>query len=179
MLFRSGDLVGGHAYTVSGYNSSTGKFTLHNPWGFSHPAPLTWSQLVSSCSAFVVVNPSTPTATSSPLGGLSVSARVWSAVTRPAGLTWSDAGNAGTTDTESDWLDEGSASDSSSIAVSLTGQTELNPAGLIGLALTVEERPELEMLSRVNELLETLTPEAGMFYFFDPGFADLSAEVPR
>jgi hypothetical protein len=61
-----GDLVGGHAYTVSSYHSSTGRFTLHNPWGFSHPAPLTWSQLVSSCSAFVVVNPTSSGVASAP-----------------------------------------------------------------------------------------------------------------
>jgi len=66
-----GDLVGGHAYTVSGYNSSTGRFTLHNPWGFSHPAPLTWSQLVSSCSAFVVVNPTSSGVASAPVWNFS------------------------------------------------------------------------------------------------------------
>lgn len=50
-------LVGGHAYSVTAYSAATGKFTLHNPWGVSHPGPLTWSQLVSGCSAFVAVNP--------------------------------------------------------------------------------------------------------------------------
>lgn len=66
------DLVGGHAYTVSSYNSSTGRFTLHNPWGFSHPAPLTWSQLVSSCSAFVVVNPTSSGVASAPVWNFSL-----------------------------------------------------------------------------------------------------------
>lgn len=63
-------LVGGHAYTVTSYNSISGKFTLHNPWGTSHPAALTWSQLVSSCTAFVTVNP---------FGSSTAAAPVWSA----------------------------------------------------------------------------------------------------
>lgn len=53
----AGGLVGGHAYTVSGYNASTDTFTLHNPWGTSHPSQLTWSQLQSNCSMFTVANP--------------------------------------------------------------------------------------------------------------------------
>ncbi len=57
----AGGLVGGHAYTVTGYNASTQTFTLVNPWGTSHPAPLTWTQLQSNCSMFVVANPSTTT----------------------------------------------------------------------------------------------------------------------
>jgi hypothetical protein len=50
-------LVGGHAYVVTGYNASTDRFTLFNPWGSTHPAPLTWQQLQSNCSMFVVANP--------------------------------------------------------------------------------------------------------------------------
>lgn len=59
-------LVGGHAYTVSSYSAGTGKFTLHNPWGTSHPIPLTWSQLVGSCTAFVTVNPQGSSVASAP-----------------------------------------------------------------------------------------------------------------
>ncbi len=54
----SGGLVGGHAYTVAGYNASTDTFTLFNPWGTSHPAPLTWAQLQSNCSMFTVADAS-------------------------------------------------------------------------------------------------------------------------
>ena len=54
----AGGLVGGHAYTVVGYNASTDTFTLHNPWGTWQPSQLTWSQLQSSCSMFTVANPS-------------------------------------------------------------------------------------------------------------------------
>lgn len=50
-------LVGGHAYVVTGYNASTDRFTLFNPWGNTHPTPLTWQQLQSNCSMFVVTNP--------------------------------------------------------------------------------------------------------------------------
>ena len=53
----AGGLVGGHAYTVAGYNASTDTFTLHNPWGTSHPTQLTWSQLQSNCSMFTVADP--------------------------------------------------------------------------------------------------------------------------
>ena len=30
-------LYGSHAYAVTGYNASTGDFTLYNPWGFDQP----------------------------------------------------------------------------------------------------------------------------------------------
>ena len=49
-------LFGSHAYIVTGYTSTTGKFSLYNPWGTSHPAPLTWAQLQSDCSMFVATN---------------------------------------------------------------------------------------------------------------------------
>jgi hypothetical protein len=38
-------LVGGHAYTVLSYNTSTRLYTLYNPWGHSQPNALTWAQL--------------------------------------------------------------------------------------------------------------------------------------
>jgi plastocyanin len=52
----AGGLVGSHAYIVTGYNSSTDTFTLHNPWGVAHPTPLTWAQLQANCSKFTVTN---------------------------------------------------------------------------------------------------------------------------
>jgi len=61
----TGGLNSSHAYIVTGYRSSTGKFTLYNPWGTSHPAPLTWAQLQSNCSMFVVTNTSTLTCVAS------------------------------------------------------------------------------------------------------------------
>jgi hypothetical protein len=40
-------VVGSHAYAVVGYNASTGRFTLFNPWGIHYGTlSLTWSQLV-------------------------------------------------------------------------------------------------------------------------------------
>jgi hypothetical protein len=45
-------LYGNHAYNVIAYNSSTGKFTLYNPWGSNQPSQVTWSQLVSYCDGF-------------------------------------------------------------------------------------------------------------------------------
>jgi hypothetical protein len=47
-------LVGGHAYAVIGYDASTQKFTLYNPWGTNQPGALSWSQLQTSCGVFVV-----------------------------------------------------------------------------------------------------------------------------
>jgi hypothetical protein len=38
-------LYGNHAYDVLSYSSSTGKFTLYNPWGCCQPQQLTWTQL--------------------------------------------------------------------------------------------------------------------------------------
>ena len=54
----TGGLVGGHAYTVAGYNAATDTFTLFNPWGTSHPSPLTWAQLQANCSMFTVADAS-------------------------------------------------------------------------------------------------------------------------
>ena len=51
-------LYGSHAYTVTGYNVSTDTFTLYNPWGTSHPSPLSWAQLQANCSMFTVTDPS-------------------------------------------------------------------------------------------------------------------------
>ncbi|WP_341525984.1 C2 family cysteine protease [Nostoc sp. UHCC 0302] len=36
---------GGHALAVTSYNSSTGRFHLHNPWGSNH-LDLTWQELI-------------------------------------------------------------------------------------------------------------------------------------
>lgn len=52
----AGGLYGSHAYIVTGYTASTGTFTLFNPWGTSHPTPLSWAQLQANCSMFVVTN---------------------------------------------------------------------------------------------------------------------------
>jgi hypothetical protein len=64
-------LVEGHAYTVVGYNSKTGLFTLHNPWGNApqeppvppaktspptQPVGLTWAELNADCDQFAIGN---------------------------------------------------------------------------------------------------------------------------
>jgi hypothetical protein len=55
-------LYGDHAYAIIGYSSSTGAFTLYNPWGFDQPpAPLTWAQLQQDCDLFTVANPANST----------------------------------------------------------------------------------------------------------------------
>ena len=53
-----GGLFGSHAYAVIGYNSSTGLFTLYNPWGMDQPNLLSWSQLEATTDGFVVTDPS-------------------------------------------------------------------------------------------------------------------------
>jgi hypothetical protein len=56
-------LYGNHAYNVLSYNSSTGKFTLYNPWGCCQPSQLTWSQLSVNADSFAATSTaSTPAA---------------------------------------------------------------------------------------------------------------------
>ncbi len=50
-------MVGPHAYMVTGYNASTDKFQLYNPWGTTHPGPLSYAQLRASGQCFVVADP--------------------------------------------------------------------------------------------------------------------------
>lgn len=50
-------LVSSHAYSITGFNSATGRFTLHNPWGNTHPAPLTWGELQANFSMFTTTDP--------------------------------------------------------------------------------------------------------------------------
>ena len=54
---RFPELMGSHAYAITGYDPATDKFTAYNPWGVAHPSPLTWAQLQSSCIQFVVADP--------------------------------------------------------------------------------------------------------------------------
>jgi hypothetical protein len=42
-------LYSNHAYAITGYNATTGTFTLYNPWGSDQPGQLTWAQLQASC----------------------------------------------------------------------------------------------------------------------------------
>lgn len=51
-------LYGGHAYNILSYSSSTGKFSLYNPWGSNQPNQLTWTQLTQNCDWFTTINPS-------------------------------------------------------------------------------------------------------------------------
>jgi hypothetical protein len=51
-------LYGSHAYIVTGYDATSDTFSVYNPWGYSHPGPLSWTQLQANCSSFVVTNPS-------------------------------------------------------------------------------------------------------------------------
>ena len=55
-------LVGGHAYSVTGYNAGTDTFTLHNPWGTSHPGALSWAQLQANCTSYTVADANTTVA---------------------------------------------------------------------------------------------------------------------
>ena len=57
---------------VVGYNSSTGVFTLANPWGFANPGPLSWGQLEASCQAFVVADASGTVPAGLPLAAMAV-----------------------------------------------------------------------------------------------------------
>ncbi len=61
-------LYGSHAYAIVGYNASTDKFTLYNPWGSNQPGQLSWSQLQATCSQMAVADTSGTT----PILGVSV-----------------------------------------------------------------------------------------------------------
>ncbi|AMV35486.1 Calpain family cysteine protease [Pirellula sp. SH-Sr6A] len=52
----SNGLVGSHAYIVTGYDAGTGTFDLYNPWGTTHPGPLTWSQIQANCDFYAVTD---------------------------------------------------------------------------------------------------------------------------
>jgi hypothetical protein len=54
----SNGLVGSHAYIVTGYNAGSGTFSLFNPWGNTHPGPLTWSQIQANCDFYAVTDSS-------------------------------------------------------------------------------------------------------------------------
>lgn len=47
-------LLPAHTYTITGYDRVTNTFTLHNPLGTNHPAPLTWTQLKANGTQFCV-----------------------------------------------------------------------------------------------------------------------------
>ncbi len=64
-------LYGNHAYGIIGYNASTDKFTLYNPWGTNQPGQLTWAQIQATCTWIV---------TSSTSGTVAISGKPTSAV---------------------------------------------------------------------------------------------------
>ncbi len=50
--FSNTGLYANHAYNVLSYNSTTGRFTLYNPWGSNQPKQLTWTQLATNAGWF-------------------------------------------------------------------------------------------------------------------------------
>jgi hypothetical protein len=61
-------LYANHAYAIVGYNATTDKFTLYNPWGSDQPGVLTWAQLQATCSQMAVAD----TTGTSPILGVTV-----------------------------------------------------------------------------------------------------------
>ena len=61
-------LYASHAYAIVGYNASTDKFTLYNPWGSDQPGPLSWAQLQATCTQMAIAD----TSGSTPIIGLTV-----------------------------------------------------------------------------------------------------------
>ena len=57
-----------HAYAIVGYNASTDRFTLYNPWGSNQPGPLSWSQLQATCTQLVVCSTAGSVSISSAMG---------------------------------------------------------------------------------------------------------------
>jgi len=54
---NSSMMVSSHAYSITAYDANTDKFSIFNPWGTQHPAPMTWAQLQANTTFFVVGNP--------------------------------------------------------------------------------------------------------------------------
>ena len=50
-------MVSSHAYSITGYDATTDRFSIFNPWGTQHPAPMTWAQLQANTTFFIVANP--------------------------------------------------------------------------------------------------------------------------
>jgi hypothetical protein len=76
-------LYGNHAYAVIAYNSSTGKFTLYNPWGSDQPSQLTWSQLQNRCDAFAATVTNGSVSTSNALAQSNFGSLITPPVTTP------------------------------------------------------------------------------------------------
>jgi len=75
-IVSSTGLHGNHAYNVLSYNSSTGLFTLFNPWGpwtEYQPNQLTWAQLVTNCTGFAATVTTATTPISAVRGSLCTS----------------------------------------------------------------------------------------------------------
>jgi hypothetical protein len=88
-------LYGNHAYNVLSYNSTTGLFTLYNPWGSNQPKQLTWAQLLANCTAFAssVASKTTSAVTTTVAASISVKSGMdfWAV---PANAASSNNGNA-------------------------------------------------------------------------------------
>jgi hypothetical protein len=77
-----------HAYAIIGYNATTDKFILYNPWGTDQPSQVTWSQLQSVTTQMCVCDTSgltpissVPPPTTSPKISFALAAEIGGTVT--------------------------------------------------------------------------------------------------
>lgn len=136
-------LVEGHAYMVRAYNASNDTFSLFNPWGVSHPSPLTYTQLQQYCSAFVVAN----AAGTTPIAAASVNVRSSVRAAIPTQMARLSAHQSGTTFNSSELLHD-------SLRNSLNDQGETT---MLTLNTTVnEEDNELQMLRAIGQEIDSI-----------------------
>jgi hypothetical protein len=83
-------MVGPHAYMVTSYNAATDRFQLYNPWGSTHPGPLTYAQLRTSGQCFVVADPTGSVPASSGVSGGLGQMNLAAASTSLPDLRWHD-----------------------------------------------------------------------------------------
>ncbi len=122
-------LYGSHAYAVTGYSSSTGLFTLYNPWGFDQPGQLTWSQLESTCEGFVTVNATGSVPISGANPGAAAAARSISAVVHEGSSAPFASTNINGDSTA--WTELPASSTDSAAATSATGDSGENQPATI------------------------------------------------
>jgi hypothetical protein len=144
--------VGGHAYVVTGYNAATDRFSVFNPWGSTHPEPLTWAQLQANCTMFVVTDTrgSNVTNTSTVRGGSGeLLIGNWTTVVTPEVVSCADEDRA---NRQSGFYDELSDADSDSDTELNVNQSTFRTQTIIAFSSAYES----DANDDVTELSDTL-----------------------
>jgi hypothetical protein len=143
-----GGLYGSHAYAVLSYSVSTGDFTLYNPWGCDQPNTLSWSQLESTCDAFVVAvtTGSTPISITNPNSVAAAVASRVSAVVNQVSSTPSTAVNLAAN--YAAWSTVPANQTGSTASLAATGNTNENHRATIGFDRSPRHDSAAQMSNR-------------------------------